>query len=103
MITLKTLKEIDFTTCKLIFPYGTITEEGVKQLLATYTEDFTIANFYPDREVGCNRISFAVVDIPLKVMQKLANDSKVKEIDPMTSYSKKPSNAECCGGGGHLG
>lgn len=99
MIPLSLQKAIDYTTCKLIFPFGTITEEGVRQLLAKYTEDYSVANFYPDREVGCNRITFAIVDIPLKVMQQLANDSKVKEVDPMTSYSKRPSNAECCNSG----
>jgi hypothetical protein len=88
---------IDWATCKLIFPFGSITEEGVRQLLAKYTGDFAVANFYPDREIGCNHTTFAIVDVPQKVIQQLHHDARIQEIDPMTTYSKKPSK-ECDGG-----
>ncbi len=92
-----TLPTVDFVTCKLIFPYGTITREGIEQLLSKHTKNFEIANFYPDREVGCNRISFAVVDVPQKVIQNLLKEPSIKEIDPMNTHSKPVKHHECCG------
>ncbi len=88
---------IDFVTCKLIFPYNTITREGLEKLISKYTKDFEIANFYPDREIGCNRISFAVVDVPQKVVQSLLKEPSIKEIDPMNTHSKPSKSHDCCG------
>lgn len=89
------MKEIEFTTCKLVFDYGT-TREQVEQLLNKHTTDWSIATFNPDQQVGCNRLSFAVVDVPEAVMQRLNTERVVKIIDPMTSFYRKPSCAECC-------
>jgi hypothetical protein len=93
------LKLVEFTTCKLIFDHGT-TKEVVTTVIEKYTRDFKIANHYPDHTVGCNRIAFTVVDLPMEAMRQLFNDGMVKDIDLMASFSKKPSDAECCGGGG---
>jgi hypothetical protein len=91
------LKIVEFTTCKLIFKHG-ITKEEVAQILSKHTSDFTIATFCDDATVGCNRMAFAVVDLPLKAMQSLNQGGEVKDIDLMTTFSKKPSAAGCAGG-----
>lgn len=93
------MKTQAFTTCKLIFEHGT-TRQNVVDLLAKHTNCGSIANFEPDITVGCNRLAFAVVDVPEGTAYKLLNDSGVKEVDMMASYSRLPTTAECCASGG---
>lgn len=92
------LKLIDFVTCKLVFPAGT-TKAQLETLLEKHAKGFSIANFYPEAEMGCNKVAMAVVDIPEKAVHDLYNESVVKHVDLMTSYGKRPSNAEDCGSG----
>ncbi len=92
------LKMIEFTTCKLVFPAGT-TKEQIEALLGKHTKEFSIANFYAEAEMGCNKVAYAVVDVPEKAVHELYNESIVRHVDLMTSYVRRPSNAEDCSGG----
>ena len=85
----------NYTTCKLIFPVDT-PESQVKDLLTKYTTDFSIANFYSKREIGCNTIAFAIVDIPYKVITKLFLDEDIKGVEIITSFNGPPKTKECC-------
>jgi hypothetical protein len=92
----------NFITCKLVFGFG-FKKEDVVALLAKYTQDGVIANFVEDIHIGCNRLAFAVVDIPASVSHQLVNDNVVKEMDMLASYGKPLSMAENCGAGGCCG
>ena len=91
-----------FTTCKLIFEFG-FTKEKVESLLKKYTEHGKVATFNCDITVGCNRMSFAVVDVPEEVVTKLSIDGIVKELDLMASFERPLLMAESCNSGGCCG
>lgn len=90
----------DFTTCKLIFPVGTITKEQVSDLLKQYTSDFSVGNFYPEIEVGVNKICFAVVDIPRDIIPRLMKEKIINDVDLMASYTAQFAPKQGCGSGG---
>ena len=89
----------DFVTCKLIFSLGIIKdEEQLNELLKKYTDDFSIANFYPEKEIGCNKTTVAIIDVPQKIVTLLLKEKIVKEIDLMSSFSAR-STKDCSDGG----
>lgn len=92
---------MEFITCKLVFDVG-IDMAGVGKLLSKYTKDFEIANFYGEKQIGGNKIAFAVVDIPHASLADIADDKLIKAVDSMKSYSKDYTSAEKheCGSGG---
>jgi len=94
------IDDVQIVTCKLIFPFGSVTREQVEQLLKRHTNDWDIANFYPEKEVGCNKMTFAVVDVPEDVVPSLLKESVVKDIDLMFTTKRRSLKVECCGGGG---
>jgi hypothetical protein len=95
------LEEISITTCKLIFPFGSITsKEQVATILSKHTKDWSIANFYPEMEVGCNKMTFAVVDVPEKIIPDLMKEHAIKDIDMMFTAHRRSIKMECCEKGG---
>jgi len=91
----KEVKEIEFATCKLVFPHGT-TKDQVETLLKKHTKHWTIATYCEESFIGCLHIAYAVVDVPEAVMSELNNEPVVNKIDLMNSFKKRPSGAECC-------
>jgi hypothetical protein len=90
---------MNLSACKLIFHYGKINNiEQITELIGKYTNEFSIANFYPDRQIGSNRTTFAVVNIPQNIIPKIINNELVKDIDLMESGSIAYKNKDsCCG------
>ncbi len=85
---------VDYTACKLVFPVG-INKPMVIALLSKYTSDYSIANFYAEKEIGCNKIAFAVVDVPHNIIPQLFRDEAITGIELITSYNSASSK---CGG-----
>lgn len=88
-----------FITCKLVF-HNVKTKEEAGLVISRHTKIFEIANFYFEREIGCNKVTFAVVDIPEVAVKLLFNDRAIKHVDLMTSSGKRSTGAEDCSGGG---
>jgi hypothetical protein len=82
-------------TCKLEFEVG-ITKEQVCELLSKYTAEYCIANFYPEREIGCKSVAFAVVDLPPKLLPQLYKDGAIKWIETLMSFHEPARDAAAC-------
>ena len=67
-------------TYKLIFQIG-IQEKDVDDLLSKYSKDYIIHNFYPDKQIGCNRIAFAVVEMSQKDADLVSKEKTIKRIE----------------------
>lgn len=87
------MANIEMSTCKLHLPLGT-TREQVEALLEKHTKQGTIATFVAEHEVGCNKYSFAVVDVPESILSSLAESKLVSSLDPMKSFAM-PAFEEC--------
>ena len=83
-------------TCKLVFPEGT-SRQKVEELLSKHSGECVVINFYDDAEMGCNKVAYAVVDVPEAIVHDLYNESLVRHVDLMTTYGKRPTKD--CGGG----
>jgi len=81
----------DYATCRLIFPPGTA-ETVVGEVLSKYTKDFSVANYYPEREIGCLRIAFAVVDIPHQIIPQLHRDEAIQGVETMMTFNGAPKS-----------
>jgi hypothetical protein len=90
---------MNLTACKLIFHYGkVISIEQIAEIISQYTNEFNIANFYPDQQIGSNKTTFAVINIPQDIIPKIINNELVKDIDLMGSGSIAYKNKNsCCG------
>jgi hypothetical protein len=95
---MKMEKTETFITCKLIFNNAKSKEEA-GLIISRHTKIFEIANFYFEREIGCNKVTFAVVDVPEVAVKLLFNDKAIKNVDLMTSSGKRPTGGEDCSGG----
>lgn len=82
-------------TIKLIFDADT-SEDDVNAVLSKHTKDGKILHFYPNREIGYNIITYAIVDIPAKSLIKFHDDKTVKSIDKMLSNSSETKSSDCC-------
>lgn len=89
-------------TVKLIFPFASVNAESLPLLLSKYTNNFNIANFCAESDIGINKITFAVVDLPSDVVPKLFNDGVINDVDLIADNSvkcasdRKCSNGKCC-------
>ena len=83
-------------TYKLIFQHNSITKIQLEELLSKYTKDFSVANFYPEMKIGCNTITFAIVDFPQAILTSLWKESIIKNIDAMFTTKRISLTAECC-------
>lgn len=54
---------MEMETCKLVFPAGT-TQESIKDILAKNAKEYVLHTFQENVVVGCNKVSFVVVDLP---------------------------------------
>ncbi len=80
-------------TYKLIFsPETTLID--VETIVKKYTKKFKIHNFQENTSIGCNRLSYAVVDLEDEVMRKIVSENPVT-IDGMNSAQTR-SKGGCC-------
>ena len=87
------------TTFKLVLNEGT-TKEQLYDLLKKRAEFFEIVNFYANQQIGRNKVSYAMVDLPQECIFNLSKDKIIKNIERIESSGMRPSDSEDCGGGG---
>lgn len=95
---------MDEVTCKLVFRFGSVTEQNLPEVISRYTKDFKIINFTPESQIGINKVTCAVVDMPRNVVPKLFSDGIIKDVDLITDNDIKNADDGCgssdsCGGG----
>ena len=95
---------MDEITCKLVFPFGSVTEETLPTILSQYTDDFQIINFTAESQIGINKVTCAVVDIHRNIVPKLYANGIIKDVDLIADNSIKHADDGCkkssgCGGG----
>lgn len=82
-------------TYKLIFPTDT-TEQEVRAKLTPYLkEDLVMHNFRQNAVIGGNKITYAVVDLPLEIVKTIISEG-VAQVDGMRAFAPRPSCAGEC-------
>lgn len=83
-------------TCKLIFPVGEVTKEDVEKIVHQNTDGRgKVYNFYPNKKIGRNEVSFSVVDIPNKFISNFS--SQHYKLEKMLNVSPHRYDDGDCG------
>lgn len=81
-------------TYKLIFSPET-TQQNAETILSKYVDKLKMHNFRQNVTIGGNKVSYAVVDLPLEVVQTLVNE-QVARVEGMKGTISHPSCAGDC-------
>ena len=91
---------INPVTCKVVFR-NLVNQQQAEEILSRYTKDFVVANFNPKVKIGCNEVSYIIIDISQDYLSPLMKDTQVK--DANTMHTLVNNNKGCgkveCGGG----
>ena len=71
----------EIITCKLVFKHGAVSVLNLPSILRRYTEKFDIIHFYPESEIGINKVTVAVVDLPRNVVPQLWETNLIKDTE----------------------
>jgi hypothetical protein len=74
------MKKTNKVTCKVLFPVGTPKEDALA-ILHKYDSCATFANYYQEREVGCNKMAFGVTDLEFVQLEMIQRDLHIKAIE----------------------
>ena len=81
--------------CKVFFPLGT-TRDAAEALIKRYAPKATVDNFWENRQIGSNMLTFAVVTLPMEASARMVDDVGVLRVEVITTFSDQKS----CDGGG---
>lgn len=85
---------MELSTCKVVFKNSEITQQEAELCIKKYTTDFFVHNFFANREIGANKITYIMVDLPNEYIPKIFNDGLIKNVDIMQPGHKRSS--DCC-------